>query len=244
MDYKRDISGELAEISPLVAGLPKHTPFGPPEAGYWETLPGVVMGQIHLQAVRHRQVYELPEDYFDNFPSKMMGLLQEYGPPAAPEIQAELEEHAPLLASMGRKTVFELPQGYFEQFRVDLPAKTRAKVVSFPRRTQQWFAYAAAAVVAGIMVSAAFIFTDNTELKSSYNAVENINVSEGISKLSEEEIANYLNAHPSTGEIAISAGNEISEPEFQNAVENLSEEEIQQYLLENGEPGEVLPRGI
>ncbi len=244
MDYKSDISGELREISPLVAGLPRKAPYSAPEEGYWDELPGVVMTQIHLQAVRHHPVFDVPEDYFDSFPARMMDRLEAYGPPMPAEIHAELEELSPLLSTISRKPVYEVPPGYFETFSVELPAKQKARVVSLPRRTQQWFGYVAAALVAGIMVTAAFIFTDNNEMQS-YNGIENINVSEGVSRLSEEEIANYLNAHPSSGDMAITTGNnELSEPEMQNAMDNLSEEEIQQYLQENSEPGEVVPRGI
>lgn len=242
MDRNNDILNELREISPATAGFPSNHPYRVDDA-YWDSLAAGVLAQIHLQEAKAVPSYTVPDGYFHDFAN---GVLAKIDRSATVEetVQEELDGHSPLLASLRTTTShpYTVPSGYFDSLSFARVTAVEAPVVPmFRKKIRVWSAYAAAAVVAGIMVTGAFLFTDGSQ--SSYNEVKNINVTEGMAKLSETEIENYLKNQPAAAPLNVTR--EEEEPDVQNSLQNMSEEEIQQYLQENNEPGEQLPsKGI
>jgi hypothetical protein len=67
-----------------------------------------------------REVYSVPEGYFEQFAASMLERVRSVQQDAA----AELDELSPLLASLSKKMPFNVPDGYFEQNNLSLPAFT------------------------------------------------------------------------------------------------------------------------
>lgn len=166
----------------------------------------------------------VPEGYFDQFSENMMARVR---------WEEELKIIAPLLLDIPRKPVYFAPEGYFEQFMVK-PVQATAKVIKIPG-WRKVVSYTAAAVIAGVLVTGAFLYTDNKSTDrfdvATYNA---INVSAEINKLSEDAIHQYLNNNVIGG-----AGHELNNEQIEASlvgiVENINDEELVNYLNESGE---------
>ncbi len=160
------------------------------------------------------------------------------------DIQEELEAIAPLLAGLAKKPVQSLPKGYFEQFSVNLPAE-KAVVVKM-QFLRKWMSYASAAVVAGILVTAAFVYTDRAKGISEFEQYSKMDIPSEMNKLSEEEMQNYL-----AGAVVLAgAGHSAVGVETEQATEEqgaeeegttatavrigqVSDEDLLEYLQEN-----------
>lgn len=239
MDSRNEIMKELNELSTTVAGIGSQNPYKVPE-GYWDTLASGVLAQIHLQQAKNRPTYTTPPGYFNHLAANVLGKITGTTATETETIQNELEQHAPLLGTLNKKMPYAVPEGYFEQFRVTVPLQPSAVVVPLHKKAREWFAYLSAAVVAGIMIAGAYMLADNS---GTYNSIKNIDVKEGVARLSEDEIVNYLDTHPNSNPDIVSPREE-EETDLQNSISNMSEDEIQQYLQENNEPGELPLKGI
>lgn len=167
---------------------------------------------------------QVPEGYFEQFTEKMMERVY---------WEEELKAIAPSLLDISRKPVYTIPEGYFEQFTGKLPqVSTRVIKMTVWRKM---VSYAAAAAMAGVLITGAFLYTDHTSSKgfdiAAYNA---INVSAEINKLPEEAIQQYLNNNVIGG-----AGHELNNEQIEvtpaNTVESIGDEELANYLNELGE---------
>lgn len=174
---------------------------------------------------------QLPEGYFESFAQKILILAKQQSGSLIDS--NELNEIAPLLNQISRKSVLTLPEGYFESFNVDLP-KQQSTVAKMPFNSK-WIKYTTAAIVAGIMVTAGFLYTNKNSHSFDYELYNKMNITTAMNKLSEDELVNYLNSSSSLNTIHTSV-----EIELINEVEggnfgNIEDEEMFQYLNENGD---------
>lgn len=243
----------MTENSDILKEVPGRNVYTVPEM-YFDTLSGQIMAHIRLCSVLQapqQTPYQVPTGYFDALSSRI--LSQVHSPQAGAsqqtvagnnEVYQELQQLAPLLNTISKQPVFSIPENYF-QAQPQIPAE-KAVLRSFPvaRKINKWLQYSAAAVAAGIMITAAFMLTDNSQPTgdSTVKSARAMDVKKEVSVLSEDEIVNYLSTHPSTHE----AGTSVTSvsPDIQHIVNDISEEEIRQYLKENSEPGEGLAKGI
>lgn len=225
---------------------------------YFTTLPGQIMSHIYLnQTLQAPQQtpYQVPVNYFETLSSRILSQVHlqagasQHTVAGNNEVYQELQQLAPLLNTISRHNVFSVPEGYFNtlQAPISVIEQPIAKVVPLSGRIHKWVSYSTAAALAAIMVTAAFMFTDNnrTDKTAAGNYYKNINavdVKKEVSVLSEDEIVSYLSTHPSSTDVSTSA-NSVT-PDIQHIVNDISEEEIRQYLKENSEPGEGPAKGI
>ncbi|MBV9988945.1 MAG: hypothetical protein JO301_14800 [Chitinophagaceae bacterium] len=220
MEQRAQILDELQKISPLLAQVPVNTPFRVP-SGYFDNLPAMVMDRVQdpfLSADHQLNAFKVPQGYFESLAGN---ILEKIG---ANEVRTELETIAPLLNQISRKNPYELPAGYFEQLQA-LPPKKEARVVPF-RRARRWMQYAAAAVISGILVTGAFLYTDSgSDLRN-----DKTDVPAELNKLSAGELVNYLDnpEHPQTASSDVAA-------DVKNNIHAVSDEELDQYLTEHAD---------
>lgn len=246
MNNNNDILNELQQISQAVATIKPVTPNDVPY-GYFEGLADSVMANIRLASLKGSgalQQYVVPNAYFDNLPSQILQKVKDANMQQTPF--EELEAHASLLNSISKEMPYKAPANYFDNLSSILTSRqTRSKVVSLSR---QWFAYLSAAVVAGIMITGAFMFTDSNNQPSdglgTYSSGNSVDVKESVSKLSEDDIVNYLSAHPPVSSDVNQATESTVEPDIQNSINNMTEDEIQQYLKETNDLGDKSVNGI
>lgn len=152
------------------------------------------------------------------------------------DINEELKTIAPLLKDISRQPVQSVPEGYFEQFSVHLPV-TAAPVVKMSQ-VRKWMAYAAAALVAGILVTAGFIFTDKDVQRFNYEQYSRIDVPTEMNKLSDDELQSYLataTVLSGAGHAGSAVSEEINETitEETASLTQVSDEALEQFVSEH-----------
>ncbi len=177
-----------------------------------------------LAGLRAADVYKIPAGYFENLPDVVMAgiSLAEAGG------DAELKDIAPLLHSIPKKQVYSAPPGYFEQ---PVPVyQAPAKQVGM-QKYKRWIQYAAAAVIGGLLVSGAFMFTDSKDY---------IRTANPVIPVFQEETGNSgpVNAPVSAAKSAVA----IHRMALAKKIELISDDELQHYLEENAtaEPVQLL----
>lgn len=236
MDKNEEILSELREISPFLAGLEQVNPYTLPD-GYFEALPDRITEKILLTADLQSGLpnnYQVPHGYFDNLSDKVLSKIKMQE--QVNEISSELASVAPLLNTISKAPVYRVPEGYFERELSIQPPKKAAPVFSI-RLAKKWMQYAAAAVVAGVLVTGAFLYTDNSELPVEYEKYGQIDIPAALDNVSEEELLKYL-GNTEHNVIMPSVNVSAAEAELfdmNSSMQTISDEELKQYLKENTE---------
>jgi len=219
-----DPGTELEQLSPLLSQLKKKTPFEAPEGYFTELLNNVISG---VQAIEF--VNDELEHPSDNVPA--------------------------LIADLKNRPTYQVPNGYFEglhesvlvrvQEENSLPqenviarveeAPAKAKVVPMHKR-RIWWKYSAAAVVAGLIFIIGWPAL-YSGLHKSAPATGNADILNNLSKVSDQEIENYLENHNAT--LAESVTNstatlDINDNDIKNMLGDVSDDELKQYLDDHG----------
>lgn len=199
-----NIISELKQISPLLAGLPRHPVFYVPE-GYFNALPQHILLKINKEHT-HSNV---PEGYFDNLADHIMHKIRET------EATNISEELPPILASVSRENVHHVPAGYFDSLAQQITLKVvkpKARVISIS--VFSGFArYAAAAVITGILGLGLFSRLNNKPenynmepvLANAETIIRSGSFETELNKLNEAEITEYLESYGHDVEAAILA---------------------------------------
>jgi len=146
MDVKNDILEELRLLSAVVAAISRKTPYEVP-GGYFLDLPARVLQQVGGRHVRGQMdhkplIFSVPEGYFEGFAQQVLNRIKTGAgvlTTAAEVMKTAAESLAPLagevehaggdpfssiLAEIGRRTPYSVPEGYFE---AQLPLLTVAR---------------------------------------------------------------------------------------------------------------------
>jgi hypothetical protein len=243
MERSADILAELEGISPLIAQLPRVNPYQVP-ADYFLSLADQCMENIRVEQVLSQSAgntYTVPENYFNGLADSILAKLH-LASGEHNDSRKELETIAPLLASSSPVNPYTVPANYFEQADF-AEAATRYKkhaVVFNMRNARKWTQFAAAAIMTGVLVMGAFLFTDNNGNIKNEN-YDSFDVSSELNKVSVDDLAEFLN-NPSTFIAAPAATPMASEDELADIKSNIrqfSDEELNQYVKENAEPYEL-----
>ncbi|NCI47581.1 hypothetical protein [Sediminibacterium soli] len=231
MEKNAEIAAELQEASPVLAKEQPGHPYLVP-AGYFEQLAeklaqGIPSGPV-LPAIT-REGFGVPEGYFEGFAGSVLARIRAGN--AASEPLAELAEIAPLLHAIPRQEVYTVPAGYFETLSFSAPAPQTGKLVGL-RKTRKWMQYAAAAIIASVLVTSAFLFTE-----SPYRKYGRMNVPEELQKMSENDLATYL-YNPE--KISVVSSKETI-GELRENIHGMSDEELTRYLSDNPDAETIVP---
>jgi hypothetical protein len=240
------VKEEEASADPVV-NITKDNAYQAP-AGYFDGLAGNILNRIkeeedgqHLQEpdlssalwqqLGKKNPFTIPEGYFNEFSDNIVA-----GAKAIAFVNEALENLSPLMTSLKTKQVYEVPNGYFEANAAAILKKLNeqpvGKVISvgFGRKMMR---YAAAAVVAGVLLVAGYMYTGNTK-----PAVPTAGDVPGeLAKASDQEIENFLNNN--TASVAdtstiVTADDEMSDKDSKDLLANISDEELQHYLEQYG----------
>ena len=242
MEQRTEIWNELQSISAFVAAIPLNSTYLVPE-GYFAAFPSNMLEKAITSALLPHAAstpFQVPEGYFEAFPS---GILARLANKEEENPVAELAGIAPLLSTVSKKEVYTVPKGYFAETdfaRTARSSVSEGKVITL-RIARKWIQYAAAAVVTGILVTSAFLFTDDSSNYQENTSYERADVSSSLKKVSEEELVQFL-SNPEHSP-AVSANTLLASDEeltdVKNNIRKISDEELSQYLKENGEIYEV-----
>ena len=212
-------------------------------AGYFDNLPATMLNRIKADTVQQadeelemlspllkqigkKMPFSTPAGYFNELTENAMA-----GAQAIAFVNNELENLSPLMASLQRQQVYEVPAGYFEQLPNQVLKAVQqqqpAKVVSmrFTRRIMQ---YAAAAVVAGVLIVAGWMYLGKSDTGTTVPPV----VAAKLEKISDDALENYIeNQTVVPAETAVPAGNaEIDANDMKEMLADVSDEDLQQYI--------------
>jgi hypothetical protein len=220
-----------------------NNPYQAPQ-GYFDNLPATILNRIKADAVQHadeelemlspllkqigkKMPFSTPAGYFNELTENAMA-----GAQAIAFVNNELENLSPLMASLQQQQVYEVPAGYFEQFpnQVLNAVQTQqpAKVVSmrFTRRVMQ---YATAAVVAGVVIVAGWMYFGKTDNGTIVPPV----VADKLEKVSDAALENYIENQTVVlpAEAAVPAGSaEIDANDMKEMLADVTDEDLQQYI--------------
>jgi hypothetical protein len=222
METKSAILSELKEISPVMAGVGSGLTYQVPD-GYFDGLAAAILNRIKTDGLS-------ASDELQTL-SPLLGGLSKKSPYQVPEGYFEV---SPLLMQLRNKETYSVPEGYFENLASDVLNKVQdrkpAKVVSM-NTSRRFMRYAAAAVVAGVMAVAGwFYFANNsTGTGSEVASVEQLS---DDSKISDEEIAKYLEAEtlPIVTAATLPENDEMGASDIKEMLSDVSDDELQQYL--------------
>jgi hypothetical protein len=241
MKMQQEIFEEINGISNVIANIGNENPYAVP-LNYFATVADEITDNIKISELFKKPVtpFEVPENYFDNLSNNILSKIKQntFAVSEENEISAELETIAPLLNTINKRNVYSVPDEYFNSFSVNISKKpVPAKVINlFSRR--KWLGYVVAAVITGIVATAGFYFFDNTSnTDNPYQQLSKINITDGISKLSDAEINAFLNTQSAGVNFDNTLNNDSDDnTDIQEYLNNISDDEIQQYLNNNKNP--------
>jgi len=124
MIKNENILQELLEISPAVAAISNRNVYNVP-AGYFDALADEVIAGVQLASRPVESVpFAAPVGYFDGLAAAVMQKIRFEELESVREVFKELEEIAPLLNTIGKKTTFSVPDGYFESLATNIVQKS------------------------------------------------------------------------------------------------------------------------
>jgi hypothetical protein len=118
MDVKNDILEELRLLSAVVAAISRKTPYEVP-GGYFLDLPARVLQEVGGRYMRDQMehkplTFSVPEGYFEGFAQQVLNRLKTGGSSLGVAAEAGEDPLSSILAEIGRRTPYRVPEGYFE----------------------------------------------------------------------------------------------------------------------------------
>lgn len=234
MEKKNMILCELQEISPAVANLNKDNLFAVP-VGYFDGLADEILAKTTIETLlggAKSTLYSAPNGYFSDLAENIL-LKVKHENGLSNEVVDELQTIAPILNTISKEHVYQLPIGYFENVEAKIADESKAKVVSFGK-WRKIVNYAAAAVFIGVLAIGGIKYIGNYSSKDIFE--------KEVAKSSDEEINQILDNHSST---AYTISNTVTEDQDEASIfEGTSEDELKQFLSEQPEMTEKLNKGI
>jgi hypothetical protein len=227
-------------LSPVLQQA-SNNPYQVPQ-GYFDNLPAVILNRIKatttdnateeldilspvLSQIGKKMPFSTPAGYFNELGENAVA-----GAQAIDFVNGALENLSPLMQGLKRVQVYEVPAGYFEQLPGQvlnaIKAQQPAKVVSmsFTRRVLR---YAAAAVVAGLIITAGWLYLGKGGKITPVPPAE-------LASISDEMLEKYLeNQTAAPAETAIAttpAVDEIDANDMKDMLADVTDEDLQQYL--------------
>jgi hypothetical protein len=237
------VKAEEVNLSPALQQA-NNNPYTVPQ-GYFDHLPETILNRVKatdadnpneeldilsplLSQIGKKMPFSTPAGYFNEVGENAIA-----GAQAIDFVNIELENLSPLMQGLKRIMVYQVPAGYFVQLPGQvmkaIKAQQPAKVVSmsFTRRVLR---YAAAAVVAGLIITAGW-FYNNRGTGSEGGLTTQTEQLDGIS---DEMLQKYLeNQTPTPAENVIAATTAVDEldaNDMKDMLADVTDEDLQQYI--------------
>ena len=223
--------------------------------------------------------FNVPEGYFEGFAQQVLNRIKSGSAPSAGIPEEEVlpaillkagritpysvpegyfEGLSPILAVGKNKNPYLVPAGYFDGLATEIGSKTReklervhrqARVISFGRRMK----YAAAAVVAGLIVTVGWLRWHTTTPSASRQvavvvpAASPAEIAKNLSKVSDAELQNFLVDQDTTlaqpigniGNSGTMATVDMDDSNLKTLLGDVSDGELKQYMDEHGGANDI-----
>ncbi|MBS1599757.1 MAG: hypothetical protein JST75_16140 [Bacteroidetes bacterium] len=244
------LENEAAIISPIFSGIDKKKSIYSIPENYFDGLPEKILARIKalsssdaseelailsplLSKADKKNPYKAPEGFFSELSENLVS-----GMKAISFVSHELETLHPLMNDLKNKNTYSVPEEYFNQLPEAILQKIKnqqpARIVSFRKRTA-WMKYAVAAAVTGIIFTVG-ILTFN-------NKVSTEDPTTGLSKISDQEISNYIDNHDNP--LAETANNSTASADFNDndvsdLLSSVPDNELEQYASNHTSPKDLI----
>lgn len=238
MEKNNEILQELSKISPFLSQLDNKNPYSV-SFSYFTNLTNNVVEKIRIGAdpnyyFAKQNSYTVPEDYFSTVSASVLQKIRKEI--TQTEVFKEMNEISPLLNTINKKPVYNLPDDYFETVRWKKgEVKFEKATVRRLTAVRGIIPYMVAAVLIGFFAIGVFLFVgkDGTSPQADYTKA----VTE-VKKLSEQEIIDFLKTASPSANVVIQ--NTSSKNNYiKSIVSEMSDKEIQRFLEENGGQDEM-----
>jgi hypothetical protein len=216
----KDIIQELSDLASNLPGNISNIYSVPP--GYFEGFSGQVLGLIKtnerlnwLSSLPKEVPFNVPAEYFNELDEKIMEIIRRH--PDYQTSHEELEAVSPFLSSIGKRPVYSVPKGYFENFKPGVEEKKETKVVSITGR--KWLRYAAAAVIVGVILMAGLIQFNNRNRDSAGKTLAKF-----------EKEVKKINDVKSTENLIDFMDSGLNEKELASSPKSIKTDDVQQLL--------------
>lgn len=235
MQNREEITIELANIVSSVTTWPVAAPYKVP-VGYFDALSEMILERISAGLPTKVNVFEVPENYFAQLPDAILRAVIHI------EVSDELQQVAPFLQSIPKTNPYQTKTAPVLDIQAIMDGKSASasgKLIAMPAvRKNVWMRYAVAAAMIGVLVTATFIYNGNqATIAVDPDQYAKMDVSNEISKLSEDELTNYLS---SAEKLVVATADreslQIDElPDVNDHLDDMSDDELKQYLQESTE---------
>ncbi len=242
MSMNENIREELRPLTPILAEISRSNVFSIP-INYFQGLEENIMLTIKEELTTTSLPnaspipFRVPEGYFDDLPNIIINKLNK-SDYRQNEVFEELATIAPLLSSLNKEMMYKVPQNYFDTLIIKIAeAPKKEGVLETLPLLSKMFRYAVAAAIIGIVVLGTYIFTGNKKGENVPTiATTTSNIPVEVNKLSEKEIADYLDNSTLVFDVNSINQGAIEEINVRDYIKNISDEDIRRYLEENEQP--------
>ncbi len=219
MTQKDIIFEELKSISPSLISLNQSNVFIVPK-GYFEGLATDIIAKIKQESLliaAKSNTFQVPENYFETLSDSILSKIRI----DENEFVDELKNVAPLLNTISKQNIYTVPKNYFETFEVNKIKQQPAKVISLSI-ARRWVTYAAAAIIAGVLITGGFLYENKTT---------GFDVSKALNNFSDEDLHSYVENNAVEFNVE---GNVLDQemPDINQSLKGLGDDDLQQYLEE------------
>ncbi|MBN8855000.1 MAG: hypothetical protein BGO55_19150 [Sphingobacteriales bacterium 50-39] len=252
--YFSDFPGKLLAL--LEQDAPERTPspdwgkgsaMSVPE-GYFEGFASRMMDKIRAQGGQPVQAEVRPEAPEGEF-SPLLSRIGKNMPYQVPEGYFDTSIPSAVLMGLKDKTVYEVPEAYFETLADIVIARIQpAEVKQAPGKLISigsthkiiWWKYAAAAVVAGFILTFGWL---RLQTHSGTPRLAVVNVAQDLTKVSDSDIQNYVDDHTSQIQQVqqeedyanSTASLDISDNDVKSLLGDVPDGDLAQYMVEHGD---------
>lgn len=258
MAQNSNILQELTELKSTLAELDSQNVYIVPE-GYFEGLATQVLNRIkaleantlaeelgHLSPLVSQlsrvMPYAVPAGYFEGLEARVRFKISE-GSLSGEELspKEELESISPLLSGIVKNMPYTVPQDYFENLSpvrsekaaVETEFNQETRVIQITRRRR--FNFAAAAMIAGILVLSGFLYFGVGANKNSFAKYEK-KLDKEIQKTSDKELAEFVQQFTIAGLNGEEKVSIDTKQEPKDLLKDVPESELKQFLQETADP--------
>lgn len=203
MNCDNTIQEELKEISPFIATLSKSNVYDVPENYFTEFsqhIISIAKANSTLLSEISETPFNIPNGYFTIFPQTITKLITNKNSSIS-EIENELNEVAPLLNTISKKYVYNVPENYFKTLEIN-NSSSNNKIKSKHSKIKRWMLYAVAAAFTSIAVVSAVHFIKTSKA---------INLHNELAKTSDDDLNDYLDNNKMATHTSINEDDDIAD---------------------------------
>lgn len=238
MENNNIIQQELMGVCPSIVQIEKSNLYSV-SPSYFDQLPTEIMKKINTGTepsyfFSHENPYAVPVGYFGSLSEEILKRVSQEKQTES----EELEAIAPILNTIGKKSLYKVPDDYFDSLKIPTVeatiAQQPAKVVS-GRSFAKLYKYAVAAAFIGVMLVGMFLFLQRDD-----EGLQKANpVTAEVKKLSDKDIEEFLKNTSAADDVTLTPATNKQEIDVKKSVSEMSDQEIQKFLKESGELDEM-----